>query len=455
VGFFLVGEMATMKVLLFFAALLNSTAFATELLTEGCDVGELYSFSAATCNLTLQNNGSRLLRVELAKAPEGDSLNPSSVVIEPHSAAYLRATIKAGNQTGVRHHVFQLKSDETGSPVSLVDAHGFVLSVLDDVRPEVDLGVWNQGTHVEERVVKLASAEDPSLKIESIISSPAFVSARVLQDGQSIAIRPSNDSDWGIFADFVKVKLSSARQTEAWLSVKVDIRGEIAPSSNPLDAGLMRIGNMNSFEILLRGKSEKAFRVGDIRLQGLHAKTAVDSCAADTPSCKRLTVTLTGDNPQGTILGSVNVGLPDFHKNLRIAFFGLLASKDVKIRSMDDALKQSGDASPPNLQAALANAVNDVEVAEPSGSGPLLKWSVMNDGAIYGYQIFRSGEASGPFDLISKPMLKSKQKNGVSEQYQYRDTSAQSGKTYWYFIGTVYTDGHKQQLTGPQKVVAK
>jgi len=39
--------------------------------------------------------------------------------------------------------------------------------------------------------------------------------------------------------------------------------------------------------------------------------------------------------------------------------------------------------------------------------------------------------------------------------YQWRDNTAESGKTYWYSIGVINRNGSKQDLTGAQKVIAK
>ena len=91
----------------------------------------------------------------------------------------------------------------------------------------------------------------------------------------------------------------------------------------------------------------------------------------------------------------------------------------------------------------------------PPGTGPLLKWTVANGASIHGFQVFRSGNDNGPFVLLNPKSIPSTAQTQDSVSYQWRDNSAVSGKTYWYYIGIVYNDGHKQQLTGPQKVVAK
>ena len=85
----------------------------------------------------------------------------------------------------------------------------------------------------------------------------------------------------------------------------------------------------------------------------------------------------------------------------------------------------------------------------------MLKWTVANGRLIHGCQIFRSDAEDGPFVLQNQATVRSKAEDDEPTPYQYRDNAAASGKTYWYYIGIVYNDGHKQQLAGPQKVVAK
>ena len=69
--------------------------------------------------------------------------------------------------------------------------------------------------------------------------------------------------------------------------------------------------------------------------------------------------------------------------------------------------------------------------------------------------MFRGEHEDGPFRRVTPHVIRSTATDNEAVKYQYRDNTAQSGKAYWYYIGVVYNDGHKQQLSGPQKFVAK
>ena len=39
--------------------------------------------------------------------------------------------------------------------------------------------------------------------------------------------------------------------------------------------------------------------------------------------------------------------------------------------------------------------------------------------------------------------------------YAWRDTSAETGRKYWYYIGTLGRDGERKRFTSPSEVTAK
>ncbi len=96
-----------------------------------------------------------------------------------------------------------------------------------------------------------------------------------------------------------------------------------------------------------------------------------------------------------------------------------------------------------------------VAPSAPAGRGPLLKWSVAHEGAVYGYAIYRADAESGPFVRVSKETLRTSDDDDQGSDYRWRDTSAEPGKTYWYYVAALQNDGHKRKLSDPQKVVAK
>ena len=110
---------------------------------------------------------------------------------------------------------------------------------------------------------------------------------------------------------------------------------------------------------------------------------------------------------------------------------------------------------PDEIKAATSETVAPQTVA-PAGRGPLLKWSVSYEGGVYGYIVYRSDDERGRFIRVNSSIIKAAGSEGSkSVDYQWRDNSAEAGKSYWYYVGLIYSDGHKSKLTDPQKVVAK
>jgi hypothetical protein len=231
----------------------------------------------------------------------------------------------------------------------------------------------------------------------------------------------------------------------------------VVPASNPFDLGLMRTGNPHEFKLALSSKNGKDFKVGDVKLEGMRGDVKLVPCMAQKVGCRLLSLNVPDQDHIGAVQGEISLDFPDYGKRLRVAVWGMLLDKEMKVHSMDEVLKKqqtSGGTSQQSLQQALQNAVQPAEEPPPPGNGPLLKWSVANETAVHGYQIFRSANADGPFLLLNRPTIQARKTDGGSV-YQYRDNTAESGKTYWYYIGIVYGDGRKQQLSGPQAVKAK
>ena len=116
---------------------------------------------------------------------------------------------------------------------------------------------------------------------------------------------------------------------------------------------------------------------------------------------------------------------------------------------------ESPKAAPVDIKQAISEKVREPD-APPPGKGPLLRWSVVNEGSVYGYVIYRSETQDGPAQRVSTEYIRAPDgPQGVATAYQWRDTTTVSGKTYWYGIGFVKRNGKKESLGAPQKVVAK
>jgi hypothetical protein len=441
-------------------AVLAASSGTSQLMIQNCDVGEVYAFNSAECQIEVTNEGDTPIHLsKFLPEKDGDSIEPASASVAPKERVYLHARINTGNGLGGSPHVFRFHTDERGSENGIASAFAFVTSALDDPRPLLDFGLADSA-HSEEKQWELSSHEVPNLRLTKVIEKPSWLEVRISEDGRRVVGQVRRDAFWGIHADYIKLQTNSTDQPQVWVSAKADVRGEITPSSNPFDLGLMRVGNPHEYRVVLTNRSHKAFKVGNIELKDVSGHARIESCEPAGDSCKMLVLNLT-DEKAGTIQGHVWIEFPDLQQKLHLALFGLLVSKDVQVKPLDpkklaaENLEGRSVDAPIDLQKSVKQAITKTEEVPPPGNGPLLKWTIANGSGIHGFQIFRGNTEDGEFLLLNKKSIRSTAETADPASYQYRDNTAVSGKVYWYYIGILYNDGHKQQLTGPQKVTAK
>jgi len=439
---------------------------------ENCDFGEVMAFATAKCVVELSNSGDKIIRVSAIKAvKEGVTAHADAVVVPPHAKAYLDTSVDVGNAIGAVSYAFRLDTNEAGHPERSVRGSGFVLTTLDQARPEVDLGVVDLAAVARsKKAITLSSHEIPAFRITRILEKPDWLDAEIASDGAELAVNARTDASLGLHDGFVKLEINTPPQKQVWISVKADIHGDVVPSANPLDMGLMRFGNRNEQMIRLNERSGRDFGVGKLELEGIKGTLKQMPCEPVAKGCRMIRLTVSDQQPSGTLKGRIWVDLPGLHQRLPISVWGWIVAKDFNIGKLQpDAPQSTGEhgaeagpmspaASAPNsLQAALKGVAAEEQATgqpAPPGTSPLLKWTITNGNEVHGFQIFRATSETGPY-LILNPAPVAAVKQAASYTYQWRDNAAERGKTYWYYIGMIKLDGSKQQLSGPQKVVAK
>jgi hypothetical protein len=434
---------------------------------ENCEFAEAYAFSDQSCQITLENRSDKSVRVfDIVADAEKDSSEPREVTVAPHSHAYVTLHVSTDNQSGYSSHSFRFHTSDPMVPKGAVKARGFVLSALDQPKPEMDFSVVDLNKELPEQTLELSSHDGASFQIQEILERPSWLNVEVSADRRSIRARVRADATLGLHGDLIKLKIDTPFQKHASILAKVDIHGDVVPAANPFSMGLLRIGERNQFRIAITSRSGKPFTLGKIELEHVEGETKLLPCIPESVSCRWLELTISDKQPMGTIKGNLWVELPAEHKRLQIALRGLFVAKDFQVKTLDpnrppDKEQQSpGEVSAAphvanDLSKSIQNAVQQASDTPPPGKGPLLKWTVANGTLVYGFQFFRAEHEDGPFVLQNSPVMRSSSEDDSPSSYQWRDNRTESGKTYWYYIGLVFKDGHKQQLTEPQKVVAK
>ncbi len=446
----------------------------SHLIMPACEFQDAYQFAATDCSIELSNTGDAPIRISNAVPTiAGDSISPTSLTIAPRSVAYVQAHVMLRNEVGRTRRLFNLTTDEPGQTLRHAEVNGFVSTILDEPRPKVDFDVVNIPGKLPEQSVTLSSREVADFHIESISSAPDYLDVEIGSDKKSVRARLKKDAPWGLHeADSIKLKVNAAQQPDVWIAVRVDVHGEVIPDSNPFALGLLRKGGANEALLRLNSRSGKDFKLGKLNVERVKGTAEALPCTPVAKGCQLVRFRLAEDQPTGSVGGVVTVDLPEFGQHLPIYIWGMLVGANTEVKDLNEELKKaaeaqaakgigveslatSGTSGKIDLKQALKGEVQAASEPPPSGEGPLLKWTVAHESLLHGYAIYRSTSEAGPFVRINKETIFVKSQADDGASYQWRDTSAQHGITYWYYIGLLNKDGTKQQLTGAQKIIAK
>ena len=339
-------------------------------------------------------------------------------------------------------------------------ARAFVQNAFEPDRPEIDFGIVAREAHVT-KSIRLTSQEITGIELARVAEAPKFLSVRVIDNGAGLSATSGDDVPWGISQGFIKVLTNSQVQPEVWVHYQLDMRGEVVPSQNPVTFAPDNAGGEQETTVRLTRADGKPLSILSTSTSGVNLTTRIDDCTPARTDCKLLRVVLPADAPSGLITGAVTVKFEGLKNELPIQVGGFRLAKGQKFKSLTDAsaTQASGSmtpAEPVDVGKAISRA-NRVAAPRPApdGHGPLLKWSVEHESTIYGYAVYRSDSDAGPFMRVNQATIRSHDDEDESTDYQWRDNSAETGKTYWYYIGVIQNDGHKRKLSDPQRVVAK
>jgi hypothetical protein len=462
VGFFFGVQMLP---ILFSALTLGApapTEAQSNLLIEPCKTFEIYAFSKTDCLVKLFNAGKKPIHISHLQADGAEDALPSAdEIIQPGSEKFLTIGFAAGNAVGATYHTYHLATDESPN-TRMFGIRAFVLTAFDENKPTLDLGIVDTTAQRSVKPLEIHTQEVAHWQIKKVLESPLWLDVKVNPQNHGIEASVKPNSSWGQQSGFIKLAVDVPQQRELWVWAKADVRGNVVPAANPFDTGLLRFGNHNEFKLELSNRSGKSFGITNLRLQDIVGDVVTTPCIPVRTGCELVRLTVSDQQPAGSIRGYIQMTLPDYNQELAVLVTGLIIDPKKKVIDLNSPEARATVNSAPtsnggnsfDLTHEIQTAVKEAD-AIPPGAGPLLKWKVANGGGIHGFQIFRSDDEVGPFVLVNRETVRSSTLSDESQEYQYRDNSAVAGKTYWYYIGIVYADGHKQQLSGAQKVVAK
>ena len=446
-----------------------SQADAPRLEVKNCSFGESFVFNPAECTIQVTNGGNKKALVKrVVPGSPADSVTPPHFELAPGETVKLKARVSPEVASGMTSRVFLLDLGEKQEFPTYVQAQGFVSSVLDDPKPSIDFDdVFIDGPAVTREVV-FTSREVKDLRVTGVVEAPDFIEASVDKDGRTVRLAYRKSAPLGPrSSDRVVVSLNAPQQSKASVMVNANITGDIASEKDPFPLGTVRTDENREYFVPLKSRSGKPVRIGAVKLDGwAGAKVDVLDCEPAARDCKRVRITGGKGAGFGPLLAVLKVELSDSKRELPVRLTALALPPGVEPAEEPAEAEQTAEqkrlmADP---RARGANDIHDVLKAKvreskepaPPGRGPLLKWSVANEDAVYGYVIFRGDAEQGPVERVNKDIIRAGAfEEGYANSYQWRDTTAVAGRTYWYSIGLINKDGSKDSLTGPQLVRAK
>lgn len=440
----------------------------SQLLVAPCDVGEHWQFEKPSCEFELTNTGDIPIEISGVEGALAWDKGGPGVVVPPHGKAYVRATVDLRDAVGQIKRTFRFRTSEPGMLSHRGSSvYAFVLSAVDQVPLSFDFGAVKASGERPAASITVTSREVQDFRILQVLSKPDYLDVSLHEDGRTLTAKLGKDAPWGLLHEKIRLQTNIPQQKEVWVTVDANVIGTVAPSGNPYSLGLMRTNNKNRFLIRLTSDDGKDFRIGKVALKDIEGRVKATACVPSKAGCRQLQVDVSNEQARGRLQGEIEVELPEHHRVLPIQVVGMLLDPSFKVVDLNEEAEKSGTAqsavdakgqgtSPVvDIGQTLKRAISTDKAAPPPGNGPLLRWSVANEQSIYGYMIYRADTEKGDFVRINKDVVRVVDRSGGVGEYQWRDTSAVPGRTYWYAVDMVKGDGKRESLVTRQEVKAK
>lgn len=457
-------------------ALFSTFAGLPNISATTCEFGEVYQGETAKCLIEFVNRGDAEVRIHsIEPIVPGDKVDVGSLVVPPKATAHVTLTADTSTDAGISNHPIRLRIPGVDTE-GAVNSRGYVFNVFDPMPATIDMEIADLGDGKRQaKTLTVSSPEDPTARLGKLISAPSFLDVSVDGASNTISVKVRDNAPWGLFEESVIVAVDSARQKRYGVKVKGNVRGNVVPSSNPVAIDLVRRGSgKHDFIITLSDMSKKPLKVGKITLDKLHGSVKDEPCVPASDDCRWLRLNISDEQPSGKIDGAVRVELPDYQRTLPIWVWGLMVNANTVIHEAGESSAapsegtkeggKDGAAAPllasttvkgGNLIDQIKQATAPATPAEVPGKGPLLRWQVENEVGIYGYAIYRADSAEGPWRRLNDGIIHAENVPESLSSYAWRDTSAETGRKYWYYIGTLGRDGTRKRFTSPSEVTAK
>jgi hypothetical protein len=429
---------------------------------EGKALGLLTPGKAVEFQVELKNRGQEELILDGQSAPDWHRLRVTNLPlrIAPGGSANAHVAGSVATAVGQRTLAIQLTSSESTTDPARIAASALIYSIFDPAEPQLDLGVVPAG---ETRSVDLdfSSREIDTFTLRDPLDPQRLVAAEILPSRKGIRVTNRKGLSWGIHQGELTVGTDSDVQPQLVVPFRFEIRGAVRPSQFEADLGWHRSGEHPVSVVFLEGPEDVDLRIGALRIEGDEVALSQQACPRPAINCIALQFAVPESALKGRLRGRVGVPLRDHEQTLWIEYGAVVLAPDTQIRDVSFAEQNGSEDTPPGIEQVLSSIThsnNPIRSPEPEGSGPVLRWSVLNEGNVFGYLVYRSQTADGQqVRLNAEPVKPLSVADSESRpvEYAWRDVTADPAASYWYQIVAITKQGLRQDLTGRAQMKAK
>jgi hypothetical protein len=317
--------------------------------------GDLYQREVVEHRFTFVNVGARPLALGERVAVSGNgTMEAAPDPLPPGAEGTLNVRQPLGDRLGRTSFRYALVTDDPCVERYRFSLSGFVQSAYEPEKGALDLG-WVDRAGGAEAALELFSREIDRLEVMTIEEAPAGLAidvagrAGVAGEGVRISATLAPGAPMGRFSGRVRLRTNVPHQPLYELTVTGNVFEDLVPAANPVDLGLVRVGEELAGEVVLRSRSGAPAALAEVASDRDSVAATVMPCAPAAADCVRLRLAHQATE-EGVVEGTVRVVPAGGGAALPIAYRGWVVAAGTEIRRLvlDDpgAGPEAGDSEP-------------------------------------------------------------------------------------------------------------
>jgi hypothetical protein len=421
------------------------------------DFGETYQFSTVEQQFPFTNRGARAVTIEAEPLLRTATAVVRPALVAPGESGAITVRIPVGDRLGRTGFRVRVTTDDPGLPEAKLTVTGFVQSAFEPESALVDLGFLDRSTGGRQRF-EVATREAATLRVLAVDGVPPWLGVSAdsaVEPGHPTAVllevRPG--APLGRHLEVLRLRTDLGVQPEYRFRVVANVFGPVVPGSNPVDLGLVRVGERRTRSVTLTRRDGQPLVVEGVDdvPPGLLVGEGPCEEPAVGAACRLLTFTAA---PEDTtpLQGRLRVRVRGESEPLPLDFAAIVAARDAHVTDLGElapAAPPAGDATPGPvpMPSAPSNAGEQVVAGTSGLPAARIRWEATKEDMVFGYLVYRSESRAGPFVRASREIVRVPSDGKLHHTYLWLDRDVRPGVTYYYYIDTVGTGGGKQRFS--------